>query len=61
MSSFSSAVFFTVELMLIKFQTGVWQVLVRCWSVPVFDTDWEILEENIFIYLWFILNDALST
>jgi len=37
--------FVTEELMLIKFQTGSWQVLVRCWSVPVFDTDWENLEE----------------
>jgi hypothetical protein len=53
--------FVTEELTLIKFQTGVWQVLVRCWSVPLFDTNSENLEENIFIYLWFILNDALNT
>ena len=60
LSSFSSA-FVTEELMLIKFQTGSWQVLVRCWSIPVFGTDWENLEENIFIGLWFILKDALRT
>jgi len=53
--------FVTEELMLIKFQTGSWQVLVRCWSVRVFGTDWENLEENMFIDLWLILNDALRT
>jgi hypothetical protein len=47
--------------MLIKFQTRIWQVLVQCWGIPVFDTDWENPEENISIYLWIILKDAVST